>query len=85
MPSSAIYCREAENELLLLKNRPSISGVTYPIYLKPCTGLGLPCGIRQKHVFKHASLIVVKVLKKLLSMRNSLYYCIFLTVVLHYY
>ena len=39
MDGAVIYRREAETELLLLKNRPPISDVTYPICLKPYTGL----------------------------------------------
>ena len=44
----AIYRREAKIKLLLLKNRPRNSGVTYPLCLKPCTGLGLPSGTHQQ-------------------------------------
>ena len=48
MDGAAIYRREAEIGLLLLKNRPPNSGVTYPLCLKPCTGLGLPSVTRQQ-------------------------------------
>ena len=49
MDGDAIYRREAEIELLLLKNRPFYSGVTYTLGLKTLTGLGLPSGPRQHH------------------------------------
>ena len=39
---------EAEIGLLLLKNGPHNSGVTYPPCLKPYTGLGLPSDTRQQ-------------------------------------
>ena len=39
MDGAAIYYCEAEMGLLLLQNRPPISGVTYPLCLKPyCFG-----------------------------------------------
>ena len=44
MDDAAIYHREAEIRLLLLKNRPPNSGVTYRLCLKPYMGLGLPNG-----------------------------------------
>ena len=39
---------EAEIGLLLLKNSPHTSEVTYPPCLTPCTGRGLPSGTRQQ-------------------------------------
>ena len=48
MDGAAIYHREAEIGLLLLKNTPPISGMTYPLCFKPHTGLGLPSGTRQQ-------------------------------------
>ena len=48
MDGAAIYRREEEIGLLLLKNRPPNSGVTYPLCFKPSTGLGLPSGTRQQ-------------------------------------
>ena len=42
---------EAEIGLLLLKNRPTNSEVTYPLCLKPYTGLGLTSGTRQQMNF----------------------------------
>ena len=48
MNGAVIYRKEAEIGLLLLKNRPPNSGVTYILCLKPCTMLGLPSGTRQQ-------------------------------------
>ena len=48
MDDAAIHRREAETGLLLLKDMPQNSGVTYPLYLKPCTGLGLPSGTENR-------------------------------------
>ena len=47
MDGDAIYRSEAEFGLLLLKNRPPYSGVTYPFCFKPYMGLSHPSGIRQ--------------------------------------
>ena len=48
MDGSAIYRREAEIGLLLLKNRPLNSWVTFLLCFKPYTGLGFPSGTRQQ-------------------------------------
>ena len=48
MDGAVIYRKEAEIGLLLLKNRPPNSGVTYSFCLKSCTGLGLSSGMRQQ-------------------------------------
>ena len=48
MNGAAIYRREVEIGLLLLKNRPHNSGVTYLPCLKPYPGLGFPSGTSQQ-------------------------------------
>ena len=48
MNCAAIYLREAEIGLLLMKNRPPNSGITYTLCFKPCKAFGHPSGTRQQ-------------------------------------